>query len=146
MRAISIRQPWAWLIVNGYKPVENREWPTKYRGPVLIHAGQTLARRHYEDLELDMAVRLRIALPAYEDLPRGGVVGVATIVDCVTEFDSPFFTGPFGFVLKDARPLPFQPFKGKLGFFDVPGYADLQPRLALDDVGVIARKGIGRNE
>jgi len=42
MKAILIRQPWAWLIVHGYKDVENRTWSTKYRGPILIHAGKTL--------------------------------------------------------------------------------------------------------
>src|SRR5438045_8559495 len=39
MKALSIRQPWAWLIVNGHKPVENRSWSTKYTGKLLIHAG-----------------------------------------------------------------------------------------------------------
>ncbi|WP_234838619.1 ASCH domain-containing protein [Sinorhizobium meliloti] len=38
--AISIMQPWAWLIVNGHKDIENRDWPTKSRGPVAIHAGK----------------------------------------------------------------------------------------------------------
>ncbi|MEI3544750.1 MAG: ASCH domain-containing protein [Alphaproteobacteria bacterium] len=37
---LSIRQPWAWLIVNGYKDIENRTWPTHFRGKVLIHAGK----------------------------------------------------------------------------------------------------------
>ena len=37
MKAISIRQPWAWLIVHGYQDVENRTWSTKHRGPILIH-------------------------------------------------------------------------------------------------------------
>ncbi|HDU8694716.1 TPA: ASCH domain-containing protein, partial [Morganella morganii subsp. morganii] len=40
MKAISIRQPWAWLIVNGHKDIENRSWRTKYRGQVLVHASQ----------------------------------------------------------------------------------------------------------
>ena len=39
LKAISIRQPWAWLIVNGYKDVENRTWKAKYTGALLIHAG-----------------------------------------------------------------------------------------------------------
>lgn len=43
MKAISIHQPWAWLIVEGYKDIENRTWLTAYRGPVLIHAGLTRA-------------------------------------------------------------------------------------------------------
>ena len=42
MKAISIRQPWAWLIVNGYKDVENRTWYTSHRGPLLICASKAL--------------------------------------------------------------------------------------------------------
>lgn len=38
--ALSIQQPWAWLLVNGFKPVENRSWPTKVRGRIAIHAGK----------------------------------------------------------------------------------------------------------
>lgn len=131
MRALSIRQPWAWLIVNGHKAIENREWSTSYRGTVLIHAGKTMARCYHEDLELDMALRFRLSLPAYEALERGGIVGVATIVDCVSESSSPWFTGPFGFVLADARPLPFQACNGKLGFFDLPTPAGVNPRIEL---------------
>jgi len=41
MKALSVRQPWAWLIANNLKPIENRTWPTRYRGAFLIHAGQT---------------------------------------------------------------------------------------------------------
>src|SRR6267378_3713180 len=41
MKIISIRQPWASLIVSGVKDVENRTWSTRYRGPVLIHASRT---------------------------------------------------------------------------------------------------------
>ncbi|HHY88739.1 MAG TPA: ASCH domain-containing protein, partial [Chloroflexi bacterium] len=40
MKALSVRQPWAWLIAQGYKTVENRTWATNYRGPLLIHAGK----------------------------------------------------------------------------------------------------------
>ena len=39
MKALSIKQPWAWLIVNGFKDIENRTWRTKIRGEFLIHAG-----------------------------------------------------------------------------------------------------------
>ena len=38
MKILSIRQPWAALIVHGFKETENRTWSTSYRGPVLIHA------------------------------------------------------------------------------------------------------------
>jgi len=38
LRALSVWQPWAWLIVRGYKDIENRTWQTGYRGTILIHA------------------------------------------------------------------------------------------------------------
>lgn len=50
----------------------------------------------------------------------GGIVGVATIIDCVTSSDSKWFMGKYGFVLADAKPLPFVPCKGQLNFFDIP--------------------------
>lgn len=123
MRALSIRQPWAWLIVNGHKDIENRDWSTSYRGQVLIHAGKTMARRYYEDIATDLALRFgdRITLPAYELLERGGVVGAATITGCVSASSSPWFQGEFGFVMADARPLPFHACNGMLGYFDVQG-------------------------
>lgn len=43
MKYLTVRQPWAWLLVNGHKDIENRSWPTKYRGPLLIHAAQQKA-------------------------------------------------------------------------------------------------------
>ena len=59
-----------------------------------------------------------VAPPAtLDDLPRGGIVGEAEIVDCVTQSDSPWFEGPYGFVLRNAHPLPFRPCRGRLGFF-----------------------------
>jgi ASCH domain len=124
MRALSIRQPWAWLIVEGHKDIENRDWSTAFRGPVLIHAGKTMARVYYNAVALEIDKLFgsgEIVLPPYEALERGGVVGVANITGCVTESESPWFQGEFGFVLSDARPLPFHEFKGQLGYFDVPG-------------------------
>jgi hypothetical protein len=55
-----------------------------------------------------------------EDVNRpllGGIVGRAEIVDCVTEMDSRWFFGRYGFVLRNAEALPFQPCRGALGFF-----------------------------
>jgi hypothetical protein len=46
--ALSIRQPWAWLILHAGKDIENRDWPTKYRGPFLIHASKGMTRDEYE--------------------------------------------------------------------------------------------------
>lgn len=117
MRCLSIRQPWAWLVVNGHKPVENRDWSTDFRGQVLVHAGKTFEAEAIDGI-LDWFPRLATVLPQQYEL--GGIVGVATITGCVRELDTPWFTGPYGFTLADARPLPFRPWRGQLGFFDVP--------------------------
>ena len=117
MKALSIRQPWAWLIANGYKDIENRSWPTGYRGQFLIHAAKGMTRAEYED-GADLAAQLGITIPSFDSLERGGIVGRATIVGCVEDSPSPWFFGKYGFVLKDAAALPFQTVRGRLGFFD----------------------------
>lgn len=112
MKCLTLRQPYAWLVVNGYKDIENRSWKTQYRGPLSIHAGQQKAVG-YDNLCKDIRRRFRIKIPA--DLPRGGIVGQVEIVECVEKSRSRWFSGEIGFVLTKARRLPFLPMKGKLG-------------------------------
>lgn len=116
VKALSIRQPWAWAIVQGYKGIENRDWSTRYRGSMLIHAAKTFGREEREACEW-IEEHFGIALP--REFARGGIVGRAELVDCVTEHESPWFFGDYGFVLQDCRPLEFYPLCGKLGLFDV---------------------------
>lgn len=118
MKALSIRQPWAWCILHG-KPVENRKWWTSYRGPLLLHAAKGMARHEYEECR-DFAARLGLTVPNMAGLPRGGIVGRAKLVDCVSRHASPWFFGPQALVLANVEPLPFIPLKGALGLFDVP--------------------------
>ncbi len=114
-KVLSIRQPWAWLIVSGHKNIENRTWNTDYRGPLLIHAGQTLAPGFRELCE-------GITESGY-DLPdtwhRGGIIGKVELVDVITKPGKyrDWFDGPYGFVLANPVPLPFMPMKGKLKLF-----------------------------
>ena len=117
MKAISIRQPWAWLIVNGYKDVENRTWSTKHRGPILIHTGKKLDP-YFDEIRQDVLAQ-RVEFPDAKHIERGGIVGQVNLVDCVTESGSEWFNGPYGFVLEDAQPLPFKPCRGRLGIFDL---------------------------
>lgn len=124
MKAISIRQPWAWLIVNGYKDIENRSWNTKYRGPVLIHASKGMTWHQYLLVQAiceSMPSSHRITLPPFDELERGGIVGYAHIIGTTRESESPWFFGPVGFQLVGAKPLPFIPLKGRLSFFET-GY------------------------
>ena len=128
MMALSIRQPWASLILKAGKDIENRCWPTKFRGRMLIHAAKGMTRDEYESgIDALIMVGVQRVLPALTALERGGIVGSVEIVDCVQRSDSPWFVGRYGFVLRDPRPLPFTPWKGKLGFFDVPESALNQP-------------------
>lgn len=114
---LSIRQPWAWLIVNGHKDIENRTWETKFRGRVLIHAGKT--KPDWDDEEYEFCEEEHGIIVPREGLPLGGIVGSARIVDCVAASDSKWFMGPFGFVLTERKPGPFVPLRGMLGFFNV---------------------------
>lgn len=119
MKALSIKQPWAWLIVNGPKPVENRNWKTDQRGTVLIHAGKSFDMPGYDWLMMNLK-RLGIdGLPEPNAYEFGGIVGQVVIVDCVQHHRSPWFQGPNAFVFKDAKPLPFHACRGSLKFFDV---------------------------
>lgn len=115
MKALSIKQPWAWLITNGHKDIENRSWRFGIRGPVFVHAGKKIDKQAIADLK---AYRPDIELP--DQFETGGIVGQMTIADCVTESESFWFTGEYGYVISEAKPLPFRPLKGQLGFFTVP--------------------------
>lgn len=123
MKALSVRQPWAWLIVHGGKDIENRTWRTDYRGPLLIHAS---AFRHCEqDLAALRWIRLRFGnLHGFSDMPllrrleRGGIIGRVFLQGCVREDSSPWFEGPWGWQLSRPEALPFQAMKGSLGLFE----------------------------
>ena len=122
MLAFSIQQPFAWLIVNGHKDIENRDWkPTnpglRFRGPVLIHAGKRMYEGYENAKDWDWP---DIEPPC--DFGLGGIVGEAEIVDCVTASRSRWFNGIYGFVIRNARSLPFRPCVGALGFFE-PDYS-----------------------
>lgn len=119
MKALSVRQPWAWLIVNGWKNIENRTWSTTVRGRILIHAAKGMTRGDYESCLLFIAASgMSVPVPAFEDLDRGGIVGETTMLDCVPQHHSEWFTGPWGFVLDESYPHLFMPCKGSLGFFE----------------------------
>jgi len=123
MRAISIRQPWAWAIVNGYKPVENRKtnFVGDYTGPVLIHAGRAADAAHVPFLRSMMAAEGHDPddVPDIEAMPRGGFVGQAVITGIVRHYNSAFFTGPFGIVLRGGKPFKLIGWPGQLGLFNV---------------------------
>ncbi|MDF0733587.1 ASCH domain-containing protein [Pseudomonas entomophila] len=119
MKALSIKQPWAWLIVHGGKDVENRTWHTKLRGRFLVHASQGMTWDYYR-WAAGFARQAGVDVPTFNELERGGIIGSVELVDSVDHSDSPWYMGDKAFVLRDPKPLPFTPLKGQLQFFDVP--------------------------
>lgn len=122
MKALSIRQPWAWLIVQGHKDIENRYWPINYRGSMYIHAPQTVDPISHvylvDRVPEDTLLELDEILNSEEGFQTGGIIGRVELVDCVTESASLWFQGPFGWVLKNPETMPFLPCKGQLGLWN----------------------------
>lgn len=120
MKALSIRQPWAWLILNAGKIIENRTWPTNFRGSFLVHAAAGMTRSEWEGamafVENNFGAAIALTAPRFEELERGGIVGIVDMVACVTVSESRWFMGPCGFELENPRPLPFYPMKGRSDF------------------------------
>ena len=73
MKVLTIKQPWATLIMQGNKRFEFRSWQTKYRGELLIHAGK--------EIDKEAVKRLSKYLP--KELPQGKIIGKVTLVNCV---------------------------------------------------------------
>lgn len=117
MKALSLKQPFAELVVSGKKSIEIRKWSTKFRGEFLVHASK-------------IPDKLAMKKHGFEELPTGVIVGKATLVDVKhyessTEFkkdqnkhlaSSDF--GDYGFILKNIKRLPKVPAKGQLGFWN----------------------------
>lgn len=123
MKVITIKQPWASLIVNGYKKYEFRSWSTKVRGPVLIHASKNCDKKLIErfcDLNLNY--------------PLGCIIGSVVITDCIEvdkEFENHLIqenelvyghkSGRCGYAFKMDDAIKFDvpiEAKGKLGFWN----------------------------
>lgn len=73
MKVLTIKQPWATLIMQGDKRFEFRSWQTKYRGDLLIHAGK--------GIDKEAMKRLVKYLP--DEIPLGKILGKVTLVDCI---------------------------------------------------------------
>lgn len=126
LKCLSIRQPWAWLILGGHKDIENRDWTTSYRGPVLIHAGAVIDNEwfnHRTGCPTNAHPMRDLApddMPARHDYPIKSIVGMATLADVVEHSTSQWFVGRYGFVIRDARPFEKPiPYSGSLKLFDV---------------------------
>ena len=121
MKALSIKQPWVWAILNAGKDVENRTWTTKHRGWIALHASAKPMPATDDDFPG------RIRCPDLKSLDYSAICGVARVVDITPKSRSKWFWRPddgtinYGWVLDDVIPLP-KPIdcKGTLGLWTVP--------------------------
>lgn len=117
MKALSLKQPWAELILQGKKRIEIRKWNTKFRGEFLIHSSKIPDWKGMKKF-------------GFKDLPCGVIVGKATLVDVKKYASEKDFLrdknlhlatkdwGNYGFILKEVKRINKIPAKGKLGFWD----------------------------
>jgi hypothetical protein len=126
--ALSLKQPWAALLVSGHKSIEVRKWATRIRGPVFIHAARISDDRSEVWAKVPEAVR-----PLAELV--GGIIGRAELASCIryrTQFgfaadsakhlNAPsWFELPemYGFMFRGGKAVPFFPCKGNVRFFTV---------------------------
>jgi len=121
LKALTIRQPWAELILRGRKPFELRSWRTKYRGPLVIHAAAKVDAWDARQFGLDP-----------EKLTTGAFVGFAILSDVrpYTRADARllkkrragygWFPGNLSWVLKSPRRIAPLKAKGQLSLFNIP--------------------------
>jgi ASC-1-like (ASCH) protein len=118
MKALSLKQPYAELVVSGKKTIEIRKWNTKFRGKFYIHAS----------MQIDTIAMKKFG---FLDLPKGKIVGVANLVDVKKYSDEKEFNkdknkhlaskeyGTYGFILKNIKRIKTISKKGRLGFWEV---------------------------
>ncbi len=112
-KALTVKQPRAWAIIEAGKDVENRSYRMHYRGTLFILPGLGVSKEGFEFL-----ARHGLVPPA--EPARGGIIGVVDLVDCVQGCGSIWaFPGEWHWVLENPRPVPFVPMKGQLSMFDV---------------------------
>jgi hypothetical protein len=126
--ALSLKQPWAALVVAGRKTIEVRKWPTRVRGRVYIHAARLADNRREAWAVVSEDLKPLAQL-------RGGIVGAVELTGCIlyrttAEFAADaskhlnrpdWFTNSrmYGFQFRGGEPVRFIPCKGSVRFFSV---------------------------
>ncbi|MFH0808698.1 MAG: ASCH domain-containing protein [archaeon] len=117
MKALSLKQPFAELVVSGKKTIELRNWNTKFRGKFLIHASKTPDKEAMKKF-------------GFEELPCGFIIGEAELANVKKyETDSKHAKdknkhladiswGRYGFILKNTKRIGLIEAKGMLGFWE----------------------------
>lgn len=116
-RFITVRQPWAWLIVYGPKDIENRSWTVSHRGVLLIHAAKEMTRKEFYE-GAKYARHRGVTVPSPESLLFGGIIGAGSlhgIAEPAAATSRWHEEGKYGWMIDNRRPLDFIPCKGGQG-------------------------------
>lgn len=124
MKAISLWQPWASLMAMGLKKVETRHWPTRYRGPLLIHAAKKF-------VPPDSGLIQDLVKIPLGDLPRGCLLCKVELIGChqVNADNRPwepecsfgnYEIGRYMWITDNLETFDPIPFRGSQGIFEVP--------------------------
>ncbi len=141
MKAISIKQPWASLIIEGIKDIENRTWKTSFRGTVLVHAtaktagipSELLTNEQWDSLHYCIESPFWMFELMAGRYTNSAIIGTVDIVDCVvnhpsiwaekTDYEN-FNEDPVYYNWVLSNPVKFdEPIlnvKGKLSLWDYP--------------------------
>jgi hypothetical protein len=139
VKVLTVRQPWASLIMAGVKAVENRSWPIRRFGRIGIHAATKPEGKGWDAILKDLGLSFghgrtltvcgrSAALPAWEELPLGSILGSVEVYDCREEEDlgdewlrDPFVCGRWCWLLRNPRLLA-KPYrcKGALSLWEAP--------------------------
>lgn len=119
MKALSLKQPWAELVLLGKKTIELRKWNTNFRGEFFIHASGNIDEEQMKKYNL-------------KDLPKQSIVGRANLIDVKIYNNKKEFSedsnkhlasnmdyGKYGFILKNVKRIDPIKHKGQLGFFNI---------------------------
>lgn len=134
MKALSLTQPWATLVIIGAKKIETRSWYTGHRGTIYLHAAKGFPRW------AQSYTRHRAFQEALKDepLPIGAILGTVEVLDCVRitpentpptpevhfgDYTPGRYAWKLGKVVRFEKPIPW---KGALGLFEVAGNEGVQ--------------------
>lgn len=129
--ALSVRQPWAWAIVAGFKKIENRSPRSIAAGGmdcrrIAIHAATGLKQDEFKWGHWRLE-RHGVRCPHPSALPRGAIIGAVDVVDIISESDSEWFGGQMGLLLENAVACDPIPCPGALGYFEWQAGGTLAP-------------------
>lgn len=133
VRALSFRQPWAWIVVYLNKDLENRSKHMHTREPFFIHASKEMTKSYYYDA-IDFSKKQGAntdLIPSYEKMKEtlcGGIVGSTRIIDVIPKTPQPtrkwHMVNQWGHILADTKPIEFYPCGGNQGFWEAEHICD----------------------